>query len=158
MKRLTLLRHAKSQADSPTGRDFDRSLNPRGRADSKRLGQEIRDLGLTFDLVLASPARRAAETAAGVGRISPRFDERIYNASAGQLLEIVQSVDDAVERLMMVGHNPGFERLAARLTDGAVEEFPTATLVEIAIPVEHWREVGEGNGQLARFIKASALT
>ena len=59
---------------------------------------------------------------------------------------------------MLVGHNPGFERLAARLTDGAVDEIPTATLVEIAIPVEHWGEVGEGSGELARVIKASALT
>ena len=98
MKRLTLLRHAKSETDSPTGSDFDRSLNLRGRADARRMGQEIRNLELRFDLVLASPARRVAETVAGVGGLSPQFDGRIYNASTGQLLEIVQSVDDALER------------------------------------------------------------
>jgi len=157
MKRLTLLRHAKSERVSPTGSDFDRSLNDRGRADSKRMGQEIRALGLGFDLVLASPAQRVVETVEGVGGISPVFDERIYDASTRQLLDIVQSTEDQVGSLMLVGHNPGFERLAARFTDEEVDDIPTAALVEIELPIDHWRDADEGSGRLIRFIKAKEL-
>jgi len=157
MKRLTLLRHAKSERDSPTGSDFDRTLNDRGRADSKRMGQEIRALGLGFDLVLASPAQRVVETVEGVGGISPVFDERIYDASTRQLLDIVQSTEDQVGSLMLVGHNPGFERLAARFTDEEVDDVPTAALVEIELPIDHWRDADEGSGRLIRFIKAKEL-
>lgn len=157
MKKLTLLRHAKSEQDAPSGSDFDRSLDERGRADSKRMGQEIRDLGLSFDLVLASPAQRVVETVEGVSGLSPQYDDRIYEASTGQLLEIVRSVDDSIESLMLVGHNPGFERLAARLTDKAVDDVPTGTLIEIELLVEHWRDVGAGSGRQVRFITPKAL-
>jgi phosphohistidine phosphatase len=157
MKRLTLLRHAKSERDSSTGRDFDRSLNDRGRADSKRMGQEIRDLGLKFDLVLASPAQRVVETIEGLGGLLPQFDEHIYDASTRQLLDIVQSTNDQVGSLMLVGHNPGFERLAARLTDEEVDDIPTAALVEIELPIDHWRDADEGGGRLIRFVKVKEL-
>jgi phosphohistidine phosphatase len=154
---LTLLRHAKSERESSTGRDFDRSLKERGRADSKRMGQEIRDLGLKFDLVLASPAQRVVETIEGVGGLSPKFDEHIYDASTKQLLDIVQSTDDRVGSLMLVGHNPGFERLAARLTDEEVDDVPTAALVEIELPIDHWRDADEVGGRLMRFVKVKEL-
>ena len=158
MKTLTLLRHAKSERDSVSGSDFDRSLDERGRADARRMGEEIRRLGLQFALVLASSARRVVETVEGVGGLSPQFDGRIYDASTGHLLEIVQSTDNSVESLMLVGHNPGFERLAARLTDQAVEDVPTGTLVEIELRVEHWRDVDAGRGRLVRIIRPNALT
>ena len=155
MKSLTLLRHAKSERESPDGSDFARSLNDRGRTDAKRMGEEIRDLGLEYDLVLASPAQRVVETVEGAGDLSPQYDRRIYEASAGKLLDIVREVDDRVDRLMLVGHNPGFERLAARLAD-EVDDFPTAALVEIELPVKNWQDVDE-SGRLVRFIKPKKL-
>jgi len=157
MKTLTLLRHAKTERDSPSGRDFDRSLDERGCGDAKRMGQEIRKLGLAFDLVLASPARRAVETVEQVGGLSPEYEDRIYDASTGQLLEIVRSVDKRVERLMLVGHNPGFALLAAKLTDNQVGDVPTGTLVAIELPIEEWGDVGDKGGRLVRFIKPNAL-
>ncbi len=156
MKSLTLLRHAKSERDSPDGSDFTRSLNDRGRADSKRMGEEFRKQGLAFDLVLASPAQRVVETVEGVGGLSPQFDERIYDASTSELLEVVREVDDSVDRLMLVGHNPGFERLAANLSNNEIVEFPTAAMAEIALPVDQWSNVDEA-GQLVRFLKPKAL-
>lgn len=156
MNSLTLLRHAKSERDSPDGSDIARPLNQRGRADSRRMGEEMRRLGLDFDLVLASPAQRVVETAEGVGGLSPQFDRRIYDASARELLDIIREVDDRVDRLMLVGHNPGFERLAAQLTGGEVADFPTGALVEIELPIDHWHEAGEA-GRLVRFVKPKAL-
>ncbi len=113
-------------------------------------------LGLGFDLVLASPAQRVIETLQGVGGLSPRFDERIYNSSTGALLDIVREVDDAVGRLMLIGHNPGFERLASRLGDLAID-FPTGALAEIELPIEHWRDAGGAIGRLVRFIRPKEL-
>ena len=155
MKSLTLFRHAKTERDSDTGRDFDRRLIERGHNDSKRMGREIRELGLEFDLVLSSPAARAAETAELAG-LKPRFDERIYDAATGSLLEIVQSADNEIDRLAIVGHNPGFERLASKLIGQSVE-MPTGSLVEIEIPVDRWEEAGKANGRLVRFLKPKEL-
>jgi len=155
MKSLTLFRHAKTERDSTSGRDFDRRLIKRGQDDSKRMGEEFRKLGLEFDLVLSSPAARAAETAELAG-LTSRFDERIYDAASSELLAIVQSVDNEIERLAMVGHNPGFERLASLLI-GQIVEMPTGSLVEVEIPVDRWAEVDDGNGRLVRFIKPKEL-
>lgn len=160
MKTLVLLRHAKTERDSPEG-DFERSLTKRGRASAKRMGQEIRKLGLDFDLVLASPARRVVETLAGLGDLAPIFDQRIYNASSGKLLDVVRSADDDADSVLLVGHNPSMERLAAQLAgdDGTqlAEGMPTAALVEIALPIEHWRDVADSKGRLVRFITPKGL-
>lgn len=154
MKSLTLFRHAKTERDSDSGRDFDRRLMDRGRGDAKRMGDEIRGLGLTFDLILSSPAARAAETSEIAG-LKARFDQRLYDASTSDLLAIVQTVDEGIERLAMVGHNPGFERLASRLLGGPIE-LPTGSLVEISLPIDSWRDAG-GGGQLVRFLKPKEL-
>lgn len=157
MKTLTLLRHAKAERDSPDGSDFARSLNDRGRRDAARMGKEMRRLGLRFDRVLASPARRVVETVKGAGKLAPTFETRIYNASSRQLHDLIRSTDDGVESLLMVGHNPGFEQLAAELTANGIEDFPTAALAEIEIPVDHWRDMNAGSGRLTRFVKPKDL-
>lgn len=151
MKRLTLLRHAKPERDSPTGRDLDRPLSERGRTDATRLGQEIRDLGLVFDLVLASPAKRVVETIKAIGGLSPTCDERIYNASPGELLSIVQQVDGHVESLMLVGHNPGFEELASMLGGNPVG-MSAGALLQVGLPIDDWRDAGNDRGRLVRHI------
>lgn len=156
MKSLTLLRHAKSERDSPDGSDVSRSLNDRGRADAARMGEKMRKLGLCYDLVLASPAQRVVETLEAVGGLSPRFDERIYNASTNELLAIVREMDDSTDRLMLVGHNPGFERLAGQLTNGVLD-VPTGALVEIELPIDQWQESGKSSGRLVYFIKPKEL-
>jgi len=170
MKILTLLRHAKSGWDDTVERDFDRPLNHRGRKAARTVGREMQSLGLEFDRVIASPAVRVVETLAdvsdGYGRaIAPEYDERIYLALTSTLLELVQATDNRVERLLLVGHNPGLESLAILLSrddgDSAREEisvkYPTATLTEIAFPVESWSEVREGSGQIFRFIRPRDL-
>lgn len=169
MKTLTLLRHAKSGWDDPVSRDFDRPLNPRGRKAARTLGREMKAQALAFDLVLASPARRVIETldevAASYGALDARFDERLYLASTATLLEIVRAAPDEAERLLLAGHNPGLEEIALYLSSrddtglrGEVEvKYPTGTVAEIALPVEHWAEVGEGAGRIERFIRPRDL-
>jgi phosphohistidine phosphatase len=157
MRSLTLLRHAKTERDSPTGRDFDRPLTERGHRDAERLGAEIHTLGLGYDLVLASPARRSVETVECVAGLSPTYDERIYNASTEDLLGIVRAAPADVHRLMLVGHNPGFEQLAALLAPGSIADMPTCTLAEIELPIDDWQELGPGHGRMVRFINPKEL-
>src|SRR5206468_9601897 len=90
MKILTLLRHAKSGWDDPVKRDFDRPLNPRGRRAARTVGREMRNLGLAYDRVVASPARRVVETieevAHAFGPLEPDYDERVYLAPTATLV------------------------------------------------------------------------
>jgi phosphohistidine phosphatase len=170
MKTLTLLRHAKSSWDDPIARDFDRPLNKRGRRAARAIGQAMRSQRLTFDLVIASPAMRVVETlhdvADGYGRpFNLTFDEQIYLASPEALLDLVRHADDTLERLMLVGHNPGLERLALLLTDehdGDLrtqlrEKYPTGALAEISLPIDHWQDIEQGIGMLTRFIRPRDL-
>ena len=169
MKTLTLLRHAKSTWDDPVARDFDRPLNPRGRRAARTLGSAMKAQGLRFDRILASPARRVVETleeiGAAFGPLEPEFDERLYLASTETLLEIVRQCDDRANRLLLVGHNPGLEMLALRLTkaearglrDEVEIKYPTGTLAEIGLPADSWPRVRERSGTLARFIRPRDL-
>jgi phosphohistidine phosphatase len=157
MKSLILLRHAKAETDSPDGSDFARSLNDRGRRDAARIGEEMRRLGLRFDLVLASPARRVVETVEAAGVLSPSYEMRIYNASSSQLLDLIRSTDDGAGTLLMAGHNPGFEQLAAQLTAHGIEDFPTAAFAEIEFPADNWCDVEEGGGRLSRLVMPKDL-
>ena len=155
MKRLALLRHAKTERDSDSGRDFDRRLTERGRSDAGRIGEEIRELGLMSGLILSSPAARAAETAQLAG-LTPRFDQRIYNASTGELLALVQDCDESVSGLMLIGHNPGFEQLASRLI-GQHVDMPTGSLIEMELPVDRWPDAGNGAARLVRLLQPKEL-
>ena len=170
MKILTLLRHAKSSWDDPAVRDFDRPLNRRGPAAARARGREVRALGLAFDAVLASPAVRVVETLARVaesyGRdLDPAYDRRLYLAPRETLLDAVREADAACGRLLLVGHNPGLERLALSLVPedgdaaraGIAEKYPTGALAEIALPIADWREAAPGMGTLVRFIRPRDL-
>ena len=169
MKKLTLLRHAKSGWDDPVSRDFDRPLNPRGRRAARTVGREMKAQGLAFDLVLASPARRVVETLeeveAGFGPLRADYDQRLYLATTATLLEIVRSAPDEIERLLVVGHNPGLEELALCLSRsdgsglrGEVElKYPTGTVAEVELPVGRWAEAKAGIGRIARFIRPRDL-
>ena len=170
MKTLTLLRHAKSSWHSGAESDFERPLSKRGHKAARTIGRELKAQGLAFDAIIASPAKRVVETATdladGYGRpIHPTFDERVYMATAATLLSLVHGTDDAVERLLVIGHNPGLEALAMLLTreDGnnlrseMATKYPTATLAEIGLPIDHWRDAAAGSGELARFIRPRDL-
>jgi phosphohistidine phosphatase len=167
MKTLTLLRHAKSEWDDPSLSDFERPLNARGRGAARAMGREMRALGLAWDRILASPAARVTETIDGLaesyGALAPVYDETIYLASLDTLLEIVRGTDDVHATLLIVGHNPGMERLALLLSRGGALhdevalKYPTGALAEIAFPVDHWRDVAESRGTLARFLRPRDL-
>jgi phosphohistidine phosphatase len=173
MKRLITFRHAKSGWDGPAVRDFDRALNDKGRRAAAAMGRHMRQAGLQFDRIVASPAVRVVETldamADGYGRrLSPEWDRRLYLASAQGLLEVVQDLPDAIGSALLAAHNPGIEELVLLLsTDageeeiaarGSVEEkYPTASVAELVFDVDRWAEVDEGGGHLVRFVRPRDL-
>src|ERR1043165_6222509 len=156
MKTLTLLRHAKSGWDDPTLTDFQRPLNARGREAARTMGGEMKRLGVAWDCVLASPATRVVETIDGLaesyGPLVAAYDERIYLASIEALLGMIRATADGCATLLIVGHNPGMERLAlllgraGPLRSEIEAKYPTGALAEIAFTVDHWRDIGPGTG------------
>jgi phosphohistidine phosphatase len=158
LKTLYVLRHAKAERDSDTGNDFDRALAERGWSDAELVGREARRRGFEINAVLASPAKRAAETveafARGYGEIEPEWEPGIYNAALDRLLAIVGGADDDASRLLIVGHNPGFEMLVMTLTGGNPlnDGMPTAALAAIELPADQWSDVSEGTGTVTTFL------
>jgi len=166
MKTLLVLRHAKASQDSPSNIDFDRPLKPRGRNQSLSLGRMMRERGLAVDAIVASPAVRVGETLSGLieggwASCEPMSDRRIYNASTDRLIEVIREADDKVEHLLIVGHNPGLQHLVLQLadnySDGLRESvalgYPTATLAELQLSVEHWRDVSRQSGRIVSLIR-----
>ena len=170
MKRLGILRHAKSGWDDPALADFDRPLNERGREAAGRVGEEFRKLQLDYDLALVSPARRAVETFALVSGgwgidLDLRSEPRLYGASLAELSAIIAEAPPQVERLLLVGHNPGLHDLAKRMSsdDGSparaslAAKLPTGSLVEIVLGSGSWAEAAASPGELLRFLRPRDL-
>jgi phosphohistidine phosphatase len=162
MKRLSILRHAKSDWGDPSLDDFDRPLNDRGRKAARRMGRELRERGISFDLIIASPAARVRETLDGLTEklelnAELRHDERMYGASEARLLEIVRGIPESAHAPLLVGHNPGLEQLVAALTNGAAHKFPTAAFAQIDLPADRWADVEPGTGKIAALILPKEL-
>lgn len=170
MKRLAVLRHAKSSWDEPKLDDFNRPLNERGWEAARRMGRELRRRRMRFDLVLASPAARVRETIDGLQEkfefdAPIRFEQQIYAATEGTLLELVRRFADKISAPLCVGHNPGLERLILELArddrkglrDRIAHKYPTGALAVIELPVKRWTDVEPGSGEVVELILPKEL-
>ncbi|OAN66375.1 SixA phosphatase family protein [Sphingomonas sp. TDK1] len=169
MKTLLVLRHAKSGWDDPVARDFDRPLNPKGQRAAVAMGRYLRDQGLRFEHAIASPAVRVQETLAQVGHgygiaIQPIWDQKLYLASLGTLLDAIEELPESAGTVLLSGHNPGLEELVldrvrtpGMLRDAVEQKFPTATLAELRFDVEHWAEASRADAELIRFVRPRDL-
>jgi phosphohistidine phosphatase len=161
MKRLLLLRHAKSSWNNPSLRDFDRPLNERGIKAAPLMGEFMRKQGLDPDLILVSTAERARQTAgllieAGNLKGEVKYEKRLYDASISLLQEIVAETPDKFNELLIIAHNPGLEELLARFT-GHVQHMATASLALISFDIDSWSETLNRDGQLELFAKPKEL-
>jgi phosphohistidine phosphatase len=164
MRRLLLLRHAKTERPEPGERDRDRKLTKRGREDAPLIGAYMARHGLVPDLALVSPASRAEETWALVAKALPTApkvveEDGIYNAGRDKLIGIIRKARDA-HVLLVVGHNPGLHDLAVSLiASGDVEarervneKLPTSGLVVIDLPFDDWSRLHPNAGRIERFV------
>ena len=161
MKRLFILRPAKSSWTDIDLADFDRPLNDRGLQAAPFMGRYIAEQGYMPDAIVSSPAKRARETAGLVKENSGfvpdiRFDERIYEASPNTLREVASELPDQVNSAMLVGHNPGVEGFIRYLT-GQIEPMPTAALAVIELEIDSWDQIDHLTGRLVTVIRPKTL-
>jgi phosphohistidine phosphatase len=174
MRRLMLLRHAKTENEAPSGRDQDRRLDNRGRHDATEIGGWIGRHSPFPDLVLVSHAVRAHQTWEiaweAMKELVPEpqveLMPELYGADVAQLLETIHeasSVDP--RRLMIVGHNPGMHELALALAgsgDGAArkalaDNLPTSGLAVFDFEIDDWTDVAFRRGRLVLFVSPKLL-
>ncbi|GAB1594893.1 SixA phosphatase family protein [Lysobacter claricitrinus] len=148
MRHLILLRHAHAEAPQPGQADADRPLSAEGHAAAEAVGRWLVEHGEVPDVVLLSPTARTRETLEGVMRATGYVDQRIepgiYEATPGQLIEIADRYRDT-RRVMLVGHNPGLEQLAALMESGQTGDYrgvPPAGVVVLSMPVDAALEPG----------------
>ena len=154
MKRLYLVRHAKSSWGDPELADIDRPLNNRGKRDAPDAGRRLKKRKVKPDLIISSPAKRARRTARviaeQIGYPAERvvINDAVYHAAANELLAVVREIDDACGEAMMFGHNPGFTDLAGLLTGASVDNLPTCAIFCVDFDSDSWRDVAETKGTL----------
>ena len=147
MRRLILVRHAKSSRDDPALADRDRPLNERGLRDAPKMGERLAKRGLRPDLVVSSPALRALTTARLMAQKldydaeSIVVDERVYAATPEALIEVLRALRHEPECVMLVGHNPEMSELARRWSSD-IEELPTCAVVDLRFDIRSWSKLG----------------
>lgn len=168
MRRLYLLRHAKSSWGDSALSDSDRPLAPRGRRAAERMAAHIHDADVRPSLVLCSSALRTRETLAAIlpalgEAVVVVIDPSLYSAGAKEIVDRVRAASDDVPSIMVIGHNPGMQEFALTLaTSGpalsAVREgFVTGALATLEFPGEHWRLLGPGTAELVAFVAPREL-
>ncbi|MEM1157188.1 MAG: histidine phosphatase family protein [Verrucomicrobiota bacterium] len=156
MKRLIVIRHAKSSWDSPGQDDFQRPLNTRGLRDAPLAAERLEQfLNGQFVGVQSSPAERAKQTAEILTEpLSCQdivWNEDIYLCAPATWLEIIQLGDNDLQTSITIGHNPGATTLVNRLTSSRIDNMPTCAIVAIEFEVDQWNAVDWGIGQLVWF-------
>ena len=174
MRRLMLLRHAKTENNSPSGQDQDRRLDERGRRDAAEIGGFIATHPPFPDSVLVSTAVRAHETWelawAAMKDLVPRphveLEPDLYGADSAQLLQSIREVSlCGAQRLMVIAHNPGMHELALALTEGGndagrrtlAHNLPTSGLAIIDFAIDKWSDVAFRRGRLVLFVSPKLL-
>jgi len=167
MKILGLLRHAKSDWDDTAQRDFDRGLNARGKKGAGLIGKHIRDHGVKWDRLIASPAVRVKLTLEGaLPELEPIYDQRLYLASFDTIVETIVAHagtgDDEAKTILISGHNPGLQDVLLELVapgkenalfKEAVVKFPTAAYAVLECDVEHWADLKRYCAELVHFAR-----
>jgi len=167
-RELLILRHAKSDWDSGARTDFDRPLAKRGRKDVPRVGRWLKEQGLIPDYVVSSPAERARQTVIGVceqmdiDAAEINFDSRIYHASTGALLDVLNESPPEAQRVLIAGHNPGLEILLQNLCTDEVSMpsdyklMPTAAVAHLEV-LSSWRDLEGGRARLVSLTRSRSL-
>jgi phosphohistidine phosphatase len=154
MRRLILIRHAKSAWNEPGLSDFERKLAPRGRKAAQWIGDVLREAGWVPDLVLCSPADRTRETLALADLDVPvRFEQDIYERMSDDFIDIIRSTGGEAPVLALIGHNTGMETTALLLAEDDVDfgGYPTGAIAVLDFAIDDWAELAEGSGKVVAF-------
>ncbi len=155
MKKLYIIRHAKSNWNDSGLSDFERPLNKRGEKDAPFMAKKLKEKGVSADIIISSPAIRAKTTAVIIAKellLSKKivYDENIYEASSDILFEIIKNIDNTHNSAILFGHNPGLNMLMDSLVN-VYDNIPTCGVVEIEFKCEKWSEISALNSKLISF-------
>ena len=157
MKKLLLVRHAKSDWNTDAKTDFDRPLNKRGHRDAPAMAERMLNKHLVPQIIVSSPAVRALTTAkyfANTFTIDEKLiqiEPTIYEASVAALLSVVNKLDNKFEFAALFGHNPGITNFAIHLCDTSVYDMPTCGVILIEFPFDDWAMVSQDTGEQAVY-------
>lgn len=167
MKKLGLLRHAKSDWDDIGKRDFDRGLNDRGRRGARLIGKHIFEHGTEWDVIVASPAERVKRTLdAAMPDVDIEWDERLYLASVETIFEVIAEHAGDADSVLVSGHNPGMQEVLYALVppseenalfDEAAIKFPTGSFAEFDVDIDDWADLKPQTGKLVHFCRPRDL-
>ena len=154
-KTLILIRHAKSSWKHEGLTDFERPLNGRGKTAAPFMGKKLHNFGLRIDQVISSPSKRTTQTAKKICKeinykfSDIEFDNSIYNSSSENLLDIINTLDNQFETVILIGHNPAITYLSNFLqNDSYMPNVPTCGIVSITFEDKGWLDIGDGTGSL----------
>lgn len=155
MKKLYVIRHAKSSWKDHALNDFDRPLNKRGKDNAPLMGDKLRDKNIVPDIIISSPALRAKTTAKIIAELVHYgkeiiVDERIYESTPAELHDILIAVDDKNNTLFLIGHNPGLTMLVREYVEFN-KNIVTCGIVEIAFDCDRWTDISAENARLISF-------
>jgi len=155
MKRLYLIRHAKSDKDDLNIKDISRPLNERGKEDALLMGRELAQ-HIIPDLILSSSARRTKETAAwimqSVNKTKLLYDDRLYDTSKEDILRVISEVGDTLDTLFIIGHNPGIHELIEYLSGKKLKRVPTCSVALLEADIKSWNRLKKESMVLEFFI------
>jgi phosphohistidine phosphatase len=152
---LVMVRHAKSSWANPLQSDFERPLNDRGEHDAPMMGERLKKKGIIPDLIIASTAKRAKQTAKKiakeVGYDADKIDwqEKLYHCIPSVFEEVIYDVDSPVKTVFIVAHNPGISAFVNQLSDKfSIDHMPTCGVVAAKFEADQWNEFIRVNKQV----------
>lgn len=144
MKTIVFIRHAKSSWKNPELTDIERPLNKRGKRNAPEMALRLKKIGIQPDLILSSPAVRASMTATYFAEIinypvvAIQYRDSIYEATIKTVFELIQSLSDEFESVLIFGHNPTFTSIANYFSETFISNVPTTGMFAVQFETDNW--------------------
>lgn len=163
MKTLYLVRHAKSSWKDASLRDKDRPLNKRGKRDAPRMAEYLSQQIVRPDLFVSSPSTRTQDTAVSFlhafGRLKKDLvlEEQLFHGSMGEIIGVVQALDDSCDSAMLFVHNPGITSAVNRMADQHIFNIPTCGAAGMSFDIDHWSDLKPGHAKMLFYFYPKGL-
>jgi phosphohistidine phosphatase len=163
MKTLYIVRHAKSSWDDFSVSDHERPLLPKGRNRTILVADRLKETGQVPELILSSTAKRAAQTAEIIAQVLgyPKdkilFNKNLYHASADDVMDELFGLDNEINSVMVVAHNPGLTDLANYFLSNTIGNLPTSGVVKVVFDTDRWETVPESGHKVELLLMPKNL-
>ena len=157
MKTLIVVRHAKSSWANIGERDFDRTLNERGKEDAPIMAEKLLKTNIKVDAFVSSSAKRARKTAKAFAEAYGKtkhdivLSDDLYNAPAGTFYETIEELKDENEAVAIFAHNPGITDFVNTLGETNIDEMPTCAMFAVQSPINHWKDFRDAEKKFLFF-------